>query len=34
LARYKIPVKFILVKEADQHNNRFKKVRIGLDSPS
>lgn len=32
LAKYKIPVKFLLVKEDDQHNDRFKKVRIGLDS--
>jgi len=31
LAKYKIPVKFLLVQEIDQRNERFKKIRIGLD---
>lgn len=31
LAKYKIPVKFIIVNGDNQHNKRFKKIRIGLD---
>lgn len=31
LAKYKIPVKFTVVHSGDQHNKRFKKIRIGLD---
>jgi len=31
LAKYKIPVKFIVVLSENQHNERFKKIRTGLD---
>ena len=31
LAKYKIPVKFTIVHNANQHNKRFKKIRNGLD---
>jgi len=31
LAKYKIPVKFIIVRSEHQHNERFKKIRAGLD---
>ena len=31
LAKYKIPVRFVLVQESDQRNERFKKVRVGLE---
>ena len=31
LAKYKVPVKFIINTNGRQHNDRFKKIRIGLD---
>jgi long-chain acyl-CoA synthetase len=34
LAKYKIPVKFIVVLSENQHNERFKKIRTGLDKSS
>lgn len=32
MAKYKVPVKFIINKNDRQHNDRFKKIRIGLDA--